>query len=153
MPRYPVTGAARYLPVEWWALDLNAFGTSLWTWTGACGVVLGFVAAARLRQARAVVSGAGWVLAIVLAAHALTVWLLAVDPARGGLSLPGPADWVLGGLAVFLMTCGPFVFGALLGAAADAFVRRGRPGVGALATCVSVYALWIAPWVVGVYCD
>jgi hypothetical protein len=119
------------------------------------GVVIAFIFRRSQFISRVALINAAILLGTATLAHALTGWILRVDPTRstGTVPLPEPFAFIASSLIVFLLFMGPKMSGLILGHAVMHFKHWKTDPRGLAFVLVSIYATFITPWIAVVICD
>lgn len=99
---------------------------------------------------------ASWmVMLAALVAHALTAWVLEVDPSRNqsGIPLPEPFSALASMLTLALQLAGPLFVGVAAAQIVRAVRDRKLDGMTVLAPLVALYVAWVVPWAGGIMWD
>ena len=143
-----------YFPRSYEIWQLNETGRMIVVGCAIVGAIIGTVVAWRKRAAmRRRMPLALFALAVVV--HAVTIWILIVDPHRNSGNIPLPfviglvAAWASVILHFAAPICGAYVLVRALLAFPD---WRRRPSYVAFAL-MAAYAMYIAPWAVSISAD
>jgi hypothetical protein len=139
------------LPSRWYAFD---YSTSAWIFFAVLAALACLATLLRLREkpvllTRALTACSWTTLGIVLLGHALTIWILSVDPQRNAtaLPLPQPFAFLALPLTTALLAWLPIYLGLVGGALMLARRSRLSPALVAFATLVAAYSVWVKPWI------
>jgi hypothetical protein len=113
-------------PATFHIWDLNSFGKVLFYGLFVTGCVLGAAAKLRGVRRRAVSRATAGLFVTALAAHALTAWVLFVDPYRDSGNVPLPQPFALAAevMSVAIVVGAPHVGGVCAGFTADLASHR-----------------------------